>query len=142
MTNRYTMLPAMLVVVITFLTLFAIMSGRSNDTGLVGDADYPHHICTIDNYCEGPECSRDPMSFIVYLKHANGQPLLEMPRVNPIATMTALTDGIAVATRGGEVSGVLNIYADRHLDFAGTSGEAKYPVEHYGTGKCERLQTP
>ena len=94
MEKRFTILPVMMVIVVALLAAIAIASGRSNDTGLVGDRNYPFHICTFNDYCEGPNCSRDPSSFIVYLQHANGQPLLEMERVNPLASMAQTTDGI------------------------------------------------
>jgi hypothetical protein len=142
MTNRYTMLPVMMVVVIAFLALYVMNSGRSNDTGLVGDPNYPFHICTFNDYCEGPTCTREGASFLVYLEHANGRPLLELARVNPAATMEPIPSGLALVTSGGEVSGTLSIFTDRQMEFSGTSGTADDPVEHYATGTCERLKTP
>lgn len=142
MTKRFTLLPVAMVLIIGLLALIAIVSGRSNDTGLVGDRTYPFHICTINDYCEGGECSREPVSFLVYLEHADGKPRLEMPRVNPTATLEPIRGGLEFETRGGEVSGILNIFSDRALEFIGTSGDASDPVEHFATGSCERLKTP
>ena len=142
MTNRFTMLPVMMIVVITFLTLFAISSGRSDDTGLVGDATYPHHICTFREYCEGEVCSEEPVSFLVYLRHENGRARLEMPRVNPTATMTQISEGREFETRGGAVTGLLTIFFGSQLEFVGASRTSEGEVEHYGTGSCEPLRNP
>lgn len=146
MEKRATMLPVIMVLVISVLALYAIFSSRSNDPGIVGDRNYPFHICTINDYCEAGDCSRDPLHFIVYLEYADGRPRLELPRVNPAVTMTTLPDGLAdglvFETRGGEVSGTLNIYEDRQLDFRATSGAGEELVEHFATGTCERLKTP
>lgn len=142
MNKSHTMLPIAMVVVIAFLAFIAISSGRSTDPGLTGDRSYPFHICSSIEYCEGATCSRDQMSFIVYLEHADGQPRLEMARTNPTAVMTPVADGLEFVTRGGEVSGTLNIFRDRKYEFTGTSGAGAGLVEHFAIGTCERLLTP
>jgi len=142
MHKRATFLPVAMVLIIGVLALIAIVSGRSNDTGLVGDSNYPFHICTFNDYCVGPACTRNGSSFIVYLEHANGRPLLEMQRVNTAASMTTVPDGIAFETTGGVIEGTLTIYEDRVMDFVGTSEAGDDVLEHFGTGRCERLKTP
>lgn len=142
MHKRHTMLPVAMVIVVALLAMIAIMQGRSNDTGLVADSRFPSHTCAVTEYCEGPTCSREGFAFIAYLDYEDGRPRLEMPRVNPTATLEQTSSGLEFETRGGEVSGILNIYNDRMFDFVGTSGESNEKVDHFGTGRCERLQTP
>ena len=142
MTHRASFVPVVMVVVVALLALIAMTSGRGNDTGLRGDPTYPHHICTFTEYCEGGECSREPISFIVYLTHVNDQARLEIPRVSPIADITELDGRRVFETRGGAVEGQFTIFDDLGLDWVGTSRAEEGLIEHYASGSCERLQTP
>ncbi|PVA05930.1 hypothetical protein [Thalassorhabdomicrobium marinisediminis] len=143
MTGRATLVPIMLVVTILVLLLYAISTGRSNDTGLRGDAAYPHHICTFTRTCVGPDCTREPQSFILYLAHVDGTPRLDhMPDMAPALDAQPVGDAMTYRSRGGEVEGTFTLFRDRALDFSGTSGDGAMPVEHYASGTCERLQTP
>jgi len=143
MTNRVTMLPALLVVVIVVLAIIAMSSGRSNEPGVTADAAYPHYICTMNSYCEGSYCVRDTaISFVAYLSHADGQPRLEFPRMSPRAVMTEVPDGLAFDSTDGEVKGRVSIFSDGGMDFVATSGEGEDLIEHFASGRCERLKTP
>jgi len=142
MTGRSTMLPIAMVVVIVLLVLIAITSGRSNAPDVAGDDTYPHYVCTFNEYCEGDVCVREDRSFVVYMEHANGQPRLELPRVNPVATLTSSTAQRVFETNSGELSGSLTLYPERTFDWVGLSGTADAPIEHFATGRCDRLRTP
>ena len=78
--RRSTILPVAVVVAILFLTLVAVMSGRSNEPGVAGDRNYPHYVCTCERYCEGDTCTREQQSFVAYLEHADLEPRLESAR--------------------------------------------------------------
>ena len=140
--KRSTMLPVLVVVTIAVLTLTVLMSGRSNDPGIKGDPAFPHYACLINRYCEGDTCSDDPISFVAYLSHADGMPRLDVPRFNPIATMTETADGYIFESDGGEVSGTVTIFKDRGLDIEGTSGLGVSSTEHFASGSCDRLVEP
>jgi len=142
MIGRSNMLPVAMVVVIAFLTLIAITSGRTNDPGVVGDSNYPHYICTFNEYCEADECSREPRSFVLYLEHIDQNPRLEIAGVNPDVSLTSTPDLREFETRGGDLRGVLTMFPDRQINWVATSGIASDPVEHFATGDCERLRTP
>lgn len=140
--NRSTMLPVVMVIVIVLLTLIAMASGRSNAPDVAGDATYPHYVCTINDYCEGDTCDREPLSFVAYLRHEDGQPRIELARFSPRATLTEIPDGLVFESTGGEVSGTITVFTDRGLDLTATSGEGGDLVEHYASGSCERLVNP
>ncbi|MCF2870704.1 hypothetical protein L0664_06465 [Octadecabacter sp. G9-8] len=142
MLSRSTMLPVALAVVIGFLTLMAISSGRSDAPGVVGDSDYPHYICTFNEYCEGDTCTSDPSSFVLYTEHVDLKPRLELARVNPDVSVTKTATEHVYETRGGVVSGTLTFFSDRTLYWEAASGPASTPIEHYATGRCERLRSP
>ncbi|MCW1951734.1 MAG: hypothetical protein KIH44_010265, partial [Octadecabacter sp.] len=91
--NRSTMLPVLVVITIALLTLIVMMSGRSNDPGIRGDAAYPHFACQINKYCEGEDCSETPIPFVAYLSHADNKPRLELSGFNPRVTLTEVPDG-------------------------------------------------
>ncbi len=140
--KRTTMLPVALILVIVVLAIIAIASGRSNAPNVTGDSRYPHHICTVDRYCAGTECTRVPFSFVVYLEHENGQPRLELSGFSPIASVTEIPDGLLFESVGGAIAGTLTVFNDRGIDLAATSGEGENLIEHYASGRCERLKTP
>ena len=140
--NRSTMLPVLTVLVIALLAVIAISSGRSNAPEVAGDTTYPHYVCVINDYCEGDTCSRDPISFVAYLSHEDGLPRLELPRFSPRATMTEIPDGLIFESTGGEVSGTVTIFKDRGIDIIATSESGGDVVEHYASGRCERLVEP
>ncbi len=140
--NRSTLLPVIMVIVIGLLALIAMSSGRSDAPDVAGDDRYPHYVCTINNYCEGDTCSREPLSFVVYLRHADGLPRLELRGFSPRATLTEIPDGLVFESTGGEISGTLTVYEDRGLDITATSGEGSSSKEHYASGSCDRLNTP
>lgn len=136
------MVPIAMVLAIAVLGLVAITSGRSNAPDVTADANYPHHICTFNDYCVGGTCSRTPFSFVAYLSHADGEPRLDMPGVSPRATLEERPVGLVFTSRSDQISGTLEIQPSRNLNWVGTSGSGDTLVEHYGTGKCERLRTP
>ncbi|SMX31249.1 hypothetical protein [Octadecabacter ascidiaceicola] len=140
--KRSTMLPVLVVITIVLLALIVMLSGRSNDPGIKGDPDFPHFACQITKYCEGETCSEDPIPFVAYLSHADSLPRLELPRFNPRATLTELPDGYMFESDGGEVSGTVTIFSGRGLDLTGTSGSEDAPVEHFASGRCDRLVEP
>lgn len=140
--NRSAMLPVATVIVIVLLALIAITSGRSDAPDITGDNSYPHHVCTINRYCTGEDCSRDPLSFVVYLEHENGRPRLELRGFSPIASVTEIPDGLVFESMGGEVGGTLTVYNDRGIDLSAASGEGDDLIEHYASGTCERLVNP
>jgi hypothetical protein len=142
MIGRSNMLPVALAVVIFMLALIAITSGRSNQPEMAGNDDYPHHVCTYAEYCEGPDCTKDPSSFVLYIEYEDGRPFLDMPRTAGSITVTETVRGLDYETSSGEISGKLSLYPNRYFDWVGTSGPASDLVEHYGTGRCERLRTP
>jgi hypothetical protein len=140
--NRSAMLPVIMVVVIGLLAIIAMASGRSDAPDVAGDDTYPHYVCTINNYCEGDTCSRDPLSFVIYLRHADGLPRLELRGFSPRATLTEIPDGLVFESTGGEVSGTLTVFEDRGIDLTATSWEGNSLVEHFASGSCDRLITP
>ncbi|AGI68098.1 hypothetical protein OAN307_c24930 [Octadecabacter antarcticus 307] len=140
--NRSAMLSIIMIIVIVILALIAISSGRSDAPDLVGDDSYPHYVCTTNNYCEGDICSREPLSFVVYLRHADGLPRLELRGFSPRATLTEIPDGLVFESTGGDVSGTLTVFEDRGIDLTATSGESSSLIEYYASGSCERLVTP
>lgn len=143
MTNRATLVPAFLVVLIVVLAIIAMSSGRSNEPNVTADAAYPHYVCTMNSYCLGGECVRDTaISFVAYLSHADGQPRLEFPLMSPRAVVTEVPDGLAFESTGGEVKGRVSIFRDGGMDFTATSGEGDDQIEHFASGRCERLHTP
>ena len=142
MNKRTTLLPVILVAIIATLAVIAIVSGRSNDTGLVADRTYPYQICSFNRYCAGDACTSERQSFIVYLAHADGQPRIELPYVNPSATLELTLNGVKLETKGGQVAGTLEIFNDRGLDWIGTAGAGESLVEHFASGRCERLKQP
>lgn len=143
MTNRATMLPALMVVVIVLLAIIAMASGRSNEPDVTADAAYPHYICTMNSYCEGENCTRDAaISFVAYLSHEDGKPRLEFPRMSNRAVISEVPDGLAFDSTGGEVEGRVSIFSDGGMDFVATSGEGSEVVEHFASGRCERLRNP
>lgn len=135
-------LPVLVVITIIFLTMIVTMSERSNDPGIRGDPAYPHYACQINRYCEGSDCSAAPISFVAYLRHENGQPRLELPRYNALATVTEVQNGYIFESEGGIVSGTVTIYKDRQLDIAATSEVDGSMVEHFASGSCDRLVEP
>jgi hypothetical protein len=142
MMRRSTILPVAVVVAILFLTLVAVMSGRSNEPGVADDRNYPHYVCTFERYCEDDTCTREQQSFVAYLEHADLEPRLEIARVNPKATLTSTPVQRVFETVGGEISGTLTMYPNRQIDWAGTSGPQDTPVEHFASGSCDRLKSP
>jgi len=136
-------IPIAMVLVIALLALVAITTQRSNAPNVTADADYPHHICTFNDYCAGATCTRTPFSFVAYLSHADGEPRLDMPGVNPRATLEELPIGLVfTSTSQDQISGTLEIQTNRNLNWVATSGSGDTLVEHFGTGSCERLKTP
>jgi hypothetical protein len=131
-----------MIIVIGLLALIAMTSGLSDTPDVAGDDSYPHHVCTIDTYCEGDECSREPLSFVIYLRHADGLPRLELRGFSPRATLTEFPDGLEFESTGGQVSGILTVYEGRALDLTATSGSGSSLKEHYASGSCARLITP
>jgi len=140
--KRSTMLPVLVVIVIVLLTLIAIASGRSNAPNITGDTAYPHYVCVINKYCEGENCSDDNISFVAYLSHSDGEPRLELDRFSPRAILTEIPDGVIFESTGGVVSGTITIFDDRGLDLIATSGEGVDEIEHFASGRCDRLITP
>ncbi|MDB2369037.1 hypothetical protein N9V68_00425 [Octadecabacter sp.] len=144
MTKRGSMVPIALVVTIAVLAFFAIGTGRSNAPDVTVDANYPHYVCTFNSYCAGAACTRTPFSIVAYLSHENDQPRLDMPGVASAASLEQ-RDGLTIFTTASDpdqISGTLVINSNRNMDWEGTSGEAGDLVEHFGTGRCERLKTP
>ena len=130
------------VVMIGLLAIIAMASGRSDAPDVAGDDTYPHYVCTINNYCEGDACSSDTFSIVVYLRHADGLPRLELRGFSPRSTLTEIPYGLVFESTGGEVSGTLTVYEDRGIDLTATSGAGSSLVEHFASGSCDRLISP
>lgn len=143
MTNRHTLLPALLIVVIALLAIIAMSSGPSNAPDVAVDRAYPHYICTFNSYCAGEDCQRDiDQSVIAYISHEDGKPRLEIPRMSPRATLTEVPDGLAFESTGGAVEGSLTVFTGGRMDFTATSVEDGEVIEHFASGRCGRLKTP
>lgn len=138
MPKNSTMLPVAMVLVIVFVVLIFVLTGRTNAPNVTGDPNYAHHVCTFNRYCEGPECTRDAGSFVAYLTYVNAQPRLEMDRVDPNVTLLQSPDALVFESLGGEIRGTLTIFSDRELDFIAVSGAGETLVEHFGSGSCDR----
>jgi len=136
------MLPVMMVVVICVLTLIAIMSGRSNEPDVAGDDNYPHQVCTFDNYCAGAVCTRDRISFVLYRSYVDGQPHVELAGMSPDATFSEANGAQVFTTTGAGVTGRFEIFRNRDIDFVGSINNGEEVVEHFATGECERPHTP
>jgi hypothetical protein len=140
--RRSTFLPLLMVIVIVILTLIAIRSGRSNAPDIAGDSTYPHYVCTFAEYCEGPDCSLEPVSFVLYTEYEDGLPRLEAPRFGTRLTMTQYETHRIYASSGGAVTGDITFYPNREFDFAGSALNGNIEVEHFATGTCDSLVRP
>ncbi len=135
-------LPVGMVLVIVLCIGVVMLSGRTNDPGIVGDQAYPHQICTFNRYCDGDTCYDRPLPVIAYFEHENGEPRLEIPGMSPQATLVETDDRFVFTSTGGTVAGSLTIFRNRNLDFVATEGEGASVIEHYASGRCDRPQTP
>lgn len=142
MNKSSTLLPVVMVIVIVFVTLVVMLSGRSNAPDVAGDLAYPHHVCTFNRYCAGSECNEDGASFVAYLAHADGQPRVEIAGMNPRATLVETPQSLVFESLGGTLNGTLTIHRDRKLDFAARTSEAEGSIDHFGSGSCDRRKTP
>ena len=141
---KKSMLPSVLIVLmITLIVGYVMLSGRSNAPDVVVDLSYPHHVCTFDRYCAGDTCVDSTQSVVAYLDYEGGTPRLEVPGMATQATLRETSDRRVFTSTGGDVVGSLTIFPDRTLDFTATEeGEGSDIIRHYASGRCERPYTP
>ncbi|WP_296419188.1 hypothetical protein [Pseudooctadecabacter sp.] len=142
--RNFTVLPVLVVLMIAGVTLFMIFTERTNAPDISGDPDYPHYVCTFERYCVGEACTSNPIYIIAYTEYVDGQPRLEIPGMDPRATLDRTDETLTFTSTGGDVAGRLILFRDRALDFYATSdveGEPD-PREHFASGRCDRLVSP
>ncbi len=136
------LMPIVMLIAITIVIGFVMMTERTNAPTVTGDANYHHQICTFNRYCAGSACSDEPMSVIAYFAHADGEPRLEVPGMSTQATMERRNGRTIFSSTGGTLSGSLTIYDTRNMDFVATDDEFSPPQEHYASGRCDRPIVP
>lgn len=142
--RNFTVLPILVVLMIVGVTVFMIFTERTNAPDIEGDANYPHYVCTFERYCVGDACTSNPIYIIAYTSYIDGNPRLEIPGMDPRATLDRTDDALTFTSMGGDVKGRLMMFRDRALDFYATSaveGETERR-EHFASGKCDRLVSP
>ncbi|SLN15918.1 hypothetical protein [Pseudooctadecabacter jejudonensis] len=139
-----TLLPVLVVLMITLVVGFIALSGRTNAPPIAGNPDYPHHVCTFDRYCAGAVCTSTPIYVIAYMNYVDGRPRLEVPGMSTLTDLTRTDEALIYASTTGNIKGTLTIYRDRALDFVATSQPTPEddPIEHYASGQCDRLVEP
>ena len=141
---KNSMLPSVLVVLlITLIVGYVMLSGSSNAPDVVVDRSYPHHVCTFDRYCAGDTCVDSTQSVVAYLVHEDGAPRLEVPGMSTDATLRETSDRRVFTSTGGDLVGSLTVFSDRSLDFTATEeGEDLGISRHYASGRCQIPHTP
>lgn len=129
-----------MVIVIVFLALIAVSSGRSNAPQIAGDETYPHYVCSFREYCNDSGCTRDRGEFVIYTAFDDGNPRIEIADMSPRLSFSETNVSRKYETRGGTIEAVFEMFPNREFNMKGASGSGTDVEDHYGTGQCERLR--